>query len=146
MLGEEMLCWEGRGRCWGQGTRGRKQHEACSQLCLPAGPNTLGFFATEGLKVHPTRSQQARGKKRTHKTYKRRSKAVRVKATVMRSPLGQGSEARPWRGAGRAAAKDVPCGSPALLPAPPPGSRSLGRGTALSLRLRLARMDGSMGS
>lgn len=26
------------------------------QLCLPADPNTLGFFATEGLKVHPTRS------------------------------------------------------------------------------------------
>ena len=26
------------------------------QLCLPADPNTLGFFAIEGLKVHPTRS------------------------------------------------------------------------------------------
>lgn len=78
MLGEEMLCWEGREqRRWGQGTWGRKQREACSQLCLPAGPNTLGFFATEGLKVHPTRSQQACGKKRTYKTYKRRSKAVR---------------------------------------------------------------------
>lgn len=31
------------------------------QLCLPADPNTLGFFATEGLKVHPTRSPRPNG-------------------------------------------------------------------------------------
>lgn len=33
---------------WGEGED--------SQLSLPVGPNTLGFFATEGLKVHPIRS------------------------------------------------------------------------------------------
>lgn len=76
MLGEEMLCWEGGGCRWGQGTRGRKQREARSQLCLPAGPNTLGFFATEGLKVHPTRSQQARGKKQHTKHIKEEAKRL----------------------------------------------------------------------
>lgn len=36
------------------------------QLCLPADPNTLGFFATEGLKVHPTRSPEPEAQ-RQHK-------------------------------------------------------------------------------
>lgn len=41
--------WEGRGMARGH------------QLCLPADPNTLGFFAIEGLKVHPTRSPRPNG-------------------------------------------------------------------------------------
>ncbi|KAH1172427.1 hypothetical protein KIL84_008045 [Mauremys mutica] len=45
-----------------RGRRGHEQRDIRGQLCLPAGPNILGFFATEGLKVHPTRSQQTCGK------------------------------------------------------------------------------------
>lgn len=51
------------------------------QLCLPADPNTLGFFATEGLKVHPTRSPKPNGNTNRNKTTennKKEAKQLRV--------------------------------------------------------------------
>lgn len=54
------------------GGRGRGMARG-HQLCLPADPNTLGFFATEGLKVHPTRSPTAtQTGTRQQKTIKRK--------------------------------------------------------------------------
>lgn len=51
------------------------------QLCLPADPNTLGFFATEGLKVHPTRSPRpnsnTNNRNTTKEDNKKGSKAVK---------------------------------------------------------------------
>lgn len=56
------------------------------QLCLPADPNTLGFFATEGLKVHPTRSprpnsntnKQEQNRNTTKENNKKEAKQLRV--------------------------------------------------------------------
>lgn len=49
------------------------------QLCLPAGPNTLGFFATEDLKVHPTRSPGPKGQPATQTNRNTQKKTIKRK-------------------------------------------------------------------
>lgn len=49
------------------------------QLCLPAGPNTLGFFATEDLKVHPTRSPRPKGQPATQTNRNTQKKTIKKK-------------------------------------------------------------------
>lgn len=53
------------------------------QLCLPADPNTLGFFATEGLTVHPTRGTRGptatqTNRNRTKENNKKEAKQLRI--------------------------------------------------------------------
>lgn len=66
------------------------------QLCLPAGPNTLGFFATEDLTVHPTRSPRPKGQPATQTNRNTQKKTIKKKkrrrSKVVKSYLGMVSE------------------------------------------------------
>lgn len=79
---QQRLSMEGRGGGGGeQGDRREGRGMARGhQLCLPADPNTLGFFATEGLKVHPTRSPTATqtNRNKTTENNKEEAKQLRV--------------------------------------------------------------------
>lgn len=77
------------GGCRGQGggDRTRVWDGEGHQLCLPAGPNTLGFFATEDLKVHPTRSPRPKGQPatQTNEHTKENDKKKRRRSRVVKS-------------------------------------------------------------
>lgn len=60
--------------------------EVHSQLCLPAGPNSLGFFATEGLTVHPTRSQTDMRQKMNTRTNTEKKQSVRWRLEKGKEP------------------------------------------------------------
>lgn len=68
----------GRGEGRGDRTGGQWDGER-HQLCLPAGPNTLGFFATEDLKVHPTRSPRPKGQPATQTNRNTQKKTIKKK-------------------------------------------------------------------
>lgn len=63
------------------------------QLCLPADPNTLGFFATEDLKVHPTRSPRPNGNTNKQEQDKRNNKK---EAKQLRVSWARTEASLPW--------------------------------------------------
>lgn len=87
--------WEGGGKQeTGQEQGVAREH----QLCLPADPNTLGFFATEGLKVHPTR--RARGPTATHTNRNRTKENNKKEAKQLRVSWARKSTSLSWRSSG----------------------------------------------
>lgn len=109
------------------GSRGWRGH----QLCLPADPNTLGFFATEGLKVHPTRSPRPTGNTNQQGDNREQQKGSKA----VKSQLGEDSrQPLPLRGAGegrldtpRPATAGTHRGPDALAPGPARPSPGVGR-------------------